>query len=85
MVSTLPTSYSPQNSKTYVSFTLDISKYIVPGSSCNTVTFRQNIYSSAVKEVQITQLGSTIYSNSTRYSKWEGGSRESVTYTFNVP
>lgn len=80
---TLPASYSPQNSKTYASYTLDISKYIHAGSS-NTVTFRQNIYSSAVKEVHITQLGSTIYSNSTHYSIWEGG-RESVTYTFNVP
>ncbi|MBI2937595.1 MAG: right-handed parallel beta-helix repeat-containing protein [Thaumarchaeota archaeon] len=76
---TLPTSYSPHNVKTYASYTLDISKYIVPGNS-NTITFRQNMYSSAVKDVQVTHLGSIIYSNSTRYSIWIGG-RESVTYT----
>lgn len=82
IVATLPTSDSPQNAKVFVSFSLDISKYIVSGA--NTITFRQNMYSSGVQSVQVKRLSSTIYSNNTYYSMWTGG-KPTVTYKFNAP
>ncbi len=80
-VSSLPKSYSPNFAKVFVNFTLDISKYVVPGS--NTVTFYQNIYSSGVKNVTVKGPNGTIYRNDTYYSMWDQKLR-SVTYKFNI-
>lgn len=81
-VATLPTRYSPQNAKTYLNVSLDISKFIIPGG--NTVTFRQNIYSSGVRNVKVSGSNELIYSTSTFYGLSIGGSRQSITYRLNV-
>ena len=82
-VATLPTSYSPQNNNKFADYSLNITKYVLPGA--NTITFKQNIYSSGAKNVQITSIdGATIYSNSTYYyiqTEVNG----SITYKFNAP
>jgi hypothetical protein len=82
LVSTLPAVNSYQNNNLYVSFTLDISKYVVSG--VNTLTFKQNIYSSGVQNVQVTGPSGTIYSNSSSYTISDTGV-QSVTYNFNIP
>jgi hypothetical protein len=81
LVSTLPAVNSYQNNNLYVSFTLDISKYVVSG--VNTLTFKQNIYSSGVQNVQVTGPSGTIYSNSSSYTISDTGV-QSVTYNFNI-
>ncbi|MCL4436252.1 MAG: hypothetical protein M1387_06020 [Thaumarchaeota archaeon] len=82
VVATLPTSYASQNAKTFVSFTLDISNYIVSSGS-NTITFRQNQYSSGVQNVKVTGPNGVLLSDSTYRSMRVGGT-VSVTYKFNT-
>ncbi len=82
-VATLPTSYSPLNAKNFTGVSFDITKYVTPGS--NTITFNQNLYSSGVKDVKIIDSKDTVvYSNSTYYNIWVGGSKQSITYKFNI-
>ncbi|MCL5317470.1 MAG: cellulase family glycosylhydrolase [Thaumarchaeota archaeon] len=81
VVATLPSSYSPQNAKVFISVTLDISKYVVSGA--NAITFRQNIYSSGVKNVQVTGPTGVLLSDSTYHDIWVGGT-SSVSYSFTV-
>ena len=81
VVATLPPSYSRQNAKVFISVTLDISKYVVSGA--NTVTFRQNIYSSGVRDVVVTGNTGVLLSDSAYHEIWVGGT-SSVSYTFNV-
>ncbi len=82
LVVSLPTVETSQNNNAWKSFSLDISKYVV--SASNTITFKQNLYSSGVKNVQVTSSAgsTTIYSNSTQYDIWVGGSKQSITYKF---
>lgn len=80
LASSLPTVETSPNDHVFRSFSLDISKYVVSGS--NTVVFRQNIYSSGVKDVKVTGpsnrilLGDGVY-----HDMWVGGT-SSVTYEF---
>ncbi len=83
LVASMPTVESSQNNNVFRGFFVDISTYVVTGT--NTLTFKQNLYSSGVKDVRVTSSGSTIYSNATQYDIWVGsGSRSSVTYKFNI-
>lgn len=87
LVATLPPSYSADNKAVFISFTLDISQYVAQGSSTNTITFQQNLYSSGVKDMVVKNAaGATVYSNATYYDIWVGGSGngQSVTYKFDV-
>ncbi len=81
VVVSLPTVESYQNNNVWMSFSLDISKYVVSGS--NIITFKQNLYSSGVKDVKVTSSSSTLLNDGTEYSIWAGGT-SSVTYKFNV-
>ncbi|MCL5318271.1 MAG: metallophosphoesterase [Thaumarchaeota archaeon] len=82
VVATLPTANSPQNNNIFTNYSFDISKFLTPGS--NTLTFKQNIYSSGVENVKLAELNSAIYSNSTYYYI-QAGVNGSVTYKFNAP
>ncbi|MCL4437369.1 MAG: hypothetical protein M1503_05185 [Thaumarchaeota archaeon] len=82
VVDTLPTSYASQNAKTFVSFTLDISNYIVSSGS-NTITFRQNQYSSGVQNVKVTGPNGVLLSDISYHSIWIGGT-SSVSYKFST-
>ncbi|MBI2938203.1 MAG: hypothetical protein HYY22_08355 [Thaumarchaeota archaeon] len=81
VVVSLPTVESYQNNNVWMSFSLDISKYVVSGA--NIITFKQNLYSSGVKDVKVTSSSSTLLNDGTEYSIWAGGT-SSVTYKFNV-
>ncbi len=85
VVTSLPTVETSANNNVFKSFSVDITKYIVAGST-NTITFKQNLYSSGVKDLQVTKSGSTIiYSNTTYHNIWVGGSQQSITYSFYNP
>ncbi|MCL4435988.1 MAG: metallophosphoesterase [Thaumarchaeota archaeon] len=81
VVATLPTIDSPQNNNVFTSFTMDISKYAVLGS--NTITFKQNIYSSGVQRVQVTRTGEILLSYST-YKSLSTSGTTTATYNFYV-
>lgn len=81
VVAALPTVESTQNNNAFNSFSVDITNYVVSGS--NTITFRQNLYSSGVQNVQVTSSSSTLLNDSANHSIWVGGT-SSVTYQFNV-
>lgn len=78
----LPTVESSPNNNVFKSFSVDISKYVVSGE--NTIVFKQNLYSSGVKDVQVTAGSSMLLSDSAYHNIWTGGTRSSVIYKFNV-
>ncbi|MBI2936843.1 MAG: hypothetical protein HYY22_01420 [Thaumarchaeota archaeon] len=80
LAGSLPVVETSTNDHVFRSFSLDISKYVVSGS--NTVVFRQNIYSSGVKDVKVTGTGGSILlGDGTYHDMWVGGT-SSVTYEF---
>ncbi|MBI2936585.1 MAG: PEGA domain-containing protein [Thaumarchaeota archaeon] len=81
VVASLPTVESYQNNNVWKSFSLDISNYVVSGS--NTITFQQNLYSSGVQAVQVTESSNMLLDDNTPHDLWTGGT-SSVTYTFST-
>ena len=84
VVATLPAADSFQNNNAFASFSLDISRYVVAGAT-NTITFKQNIYSSAVQNVKVTGTSGALLllSDSTYHELWTGGTA-TASYSFNV-
>ena len=81
LATSLPTVESSQNNNVWKSFSLEISNYVVSGS--NTITFKQNLYSSAVQSVKVTGPNGALLSDSTYHSMWTGGT-SSVSYKFST-
>ncbi len=84
VVANLPASYVSSNNNNWASFSVDMSSAVASGS--NSLTFKQNIYSSCIRNVRIveTTSGNTIFSSSTQKCLTQGGSLPSTTYTFNI-
>jgi hypothetical protein len=81
-VVTLPSASTPANNNQYDAFNLDLSNYVVDGE--NVLTFRQNIYSSGVRNVLITgQNGEVVFSEAP-YRSISAESDPSTTYTFEL-
>jgi len=83
VVASLPSSYSPGNNNAWTSYSMYITGSIISGT--NTLTFKQNIYSSCVRNLRVveTSSGQTIYSYSSQRCI-TAGSNPSISYTFKV-
>ncbi len=80
-VATLPKTDTSSSSNIWVRTYLDISPYVVSGN--NELTFRQNFWSSGIRNLEVEGPNGIVFSDSTAHYEWDTGQKY-LTYKFNV-
>ena len=84
VVAGLPSSYLSGNNNAWTSYSMYITGSVISGT--NTLTFKQSVYSSCVRNLRVveTSSGQTIFSYSSQRCITAGSSSSSISYMFNV-
>jgi Tol biopolymer transport system component len=82
VVAILPPTRTPGNNNAWVTFSVDISPFVVDG--VNDLTFTQNIYSSASRNVQVTDSNGVVVFSDGPARRIVQPDQPSTTYTFEL-